>query len=354
MATIHKALPLGGSGGLNFDVVGGTTEPTNPKENTIWVNTETKIEYWSLEPTEPLKEVTQSFNGAGGSAYYWTSASGTAASNNWSTNYIIVEPNTKYTITKNQATTNISIAYWTSSNGFISYQESKVSSLTFTTPSNCGKIKVWTEVSSQSAFDTLDWKLISYVSQRDDGTATQVGDVWVKTLNTNGIMSFNALKKNAIDTHISHQIYQWDGSKWVRANGTIYGANAAVEFSIAETLGLSASGACGHAVNNAVFNTYSNTFIIPEGYTKVTLNSMGINEWTYGETYGTVYLNGVSKGSKSSAYTGSGNNVGNNITIPQTWNVIEGDVIMVEIKGYTNANVSAVQNCSIWINFTLS
>jgi hypothetical protein len=119
-------------------------------------------------------------------------------------------------------------------------------------------------------------------------------------------------------------------------------------------LGLSASGACGHAVNNAVFNTYSNTFIIPEGYTKVTLNSMGINEWTYGETYGTVYLNGVSKGSKSAAYTGYGNNVGNNITIPQTWNVVKGDVIKVEIKGYTNANVSAVQNCSIWINFTLS
>jgi hypothetical protein len=244
MATIHKALPLSRSGSLNFNVVGGTTEPTNPKENTIWVNTETKIGHWSLEPTEP--------------------------------------------------------------------------------------------------------------TARFDNSSLQVGDVWVKTLNTNGIMSFNPLKKNDIDIHIAHTIYQWDGSKWARANGTIYGTNASVEFSIAETLGLSASGACGHAINNAVFNTYSNTFIIPEGYTKVTLNSMGINEWTYGETYGTVYLNGVSKGSKSAAYTGYGNNVGNNITIPQTWNVVEGDVIKVEIKGYTNANVSAVQNCSIWINFTLS
>jgi hypothetical protein len=35
----------GGSGGteLNFDIVGGTTEPTNPTENMIWVNTNVEI-----------------------------------------------------------------------------------------------------------------------------------------------------------------------------------------------------------------------------------------------------------------------------------------------------------------------
>lgn len=33
----------GGSNPLNFKVVGGTAEPTNPKENTIWVNTDKKI-----------------------------------------------------------------------------------------------------------------------------------------------------------------------------------------------------------------------------------------------------------------------------------------------------------------------
>ena len=33
----------GGANPLNFKVVGGTTEPSNPKENTIWVNTDTDI-----------------------------------------------------------------------------------------------------------------------------------------------------------------------------------------------------------------------------------------------------------------------------------------------------------------------
>ena len=43
----------GGSGGLNFKVVGGTSEPTSAKENTIWVNTDQKITGYILSATEP-------------------------------------------------------------------------------------------------------------------------------------------------------------------------------------------------------------------------------------------------------------------------------------------------------------
>jgi hypothetical protein len=32
--------------GLNFEIVGGTTTPNNPKENTIWINTNTPITNW--------------------------------------------------------------------------------------------------------------------------------------------------------------------------------------------------------------------------------------------------------------------------------------------------------------------
>ena len=38
---------------LNFDVVGGTTEPTNPTENMIWVNTDVEIPYFEFSATEP-------------------------------------------------------------------------------------------------------------------------------------------------------------------------------------------------------------------------------------------------------------------------------------------------------------
>lgn len=43
----------GGSGGLNFQIVGGTTAPASPKENTIWVNTSAEITSWAFSATEP-------------------------------------------------------------------------------------------------------------------------------------------------------------------------------------------------------------------------------------------------------------------------------------------------------------
>ena len=43
----------GGVGGLNFQVIGGTTAPNNPKENTIWVNTDAEITGWVFSTAEP-------------------------------------------------------------------------------------------------------------------------------------------------------------------------------------------------------------------------------------------------------------------------------------------------------------
>ena len=43
----------GSGGGLNFAVVGGLVQPASPKENTIWVKTETSIPGWIFSPTEP-------------------------------------------------------------------------------------------------------------------------------------------------------------------------------------------------------------------------------------------------------------------------------------------------------------
>lgn len=38
---------------LNFNIVGGTTAPSNPVENTIWVNTSNEITSWEFSATEP-------------------------------------------------------------------------------------------------------------------------------------------------------------------------------------------------------------------------------------------------------------------------------------------------------------
>ena len=43
----------GGGAALNFKVVGGTSQPANPKENTIWINTSTPITDWVFSATQP-------------------------------------------------------------------------------------------------------------------------------------------------------------------------------------------------------------------------------------------------------------------------------------------------------------
>lgn len=48
----------GGGAGLNLKVVGGTSQPTSPKENTVWVNTDTEINgfaFSSAAPTNPAE-----------------------------------------------------------------------------------------------------------------------------------------------------------------------------------------------------------------------------------------------------------------------------------------------------------
>lgn len=45
-----------GGGGLNFKVVGGTDRPSSPKENTIWVDTDTEITSWEFSATQPIGE----------------------------------------------------------------------------------------------------------------------------------------------------------------------------------------------------------------------------------------------------------------------------------------------------------
>lgn len=47
----------GGASPLNFKVLGSPTEPEEPKENTIWVQTEAEVTSWLFSPTEPESPV---------------------------------------------------------------------------------------------------------------------------------------------------------------------------------------------------------------------------------------------------------------------------------------------------------
>lgn len=75
----------GGGGGLNFAIVGGLTQPTSPKENTIWVKTETSIPGWAFSPTEPT-------NPEGGTVFFKTDLTSSVGFNALRKNEISVLP----------------------------------------------------------------------------------------------------------------------------------------------------------------------------------------------------------------------------------------------------------------------
>ena len=75
----------GGGGALNFRVVGSLAQPAEPKENTIWVKTETKILRWEFATTEPT-------NPESGMVFFKTALTSSAGFNALRKNEIAVLP----------------------------------------------------------------------------------------------------------------------------------------------------------------------------------------------------------------------------------------------------------------------
>jgi hypothetical protein len=74
----------GGGAGLNFKVVGGTGTPSNPKENTIWVNTNVEITSWIFSATQPT--------GSNGMVWFYTGTTSAAEFNALKKNGMTVYP----------------------------------------------------------------------------------------------------------------------------------------------------------------------------------------------------------------------------------------------------------------------
>lgn len=83
-----KGFKHGASGGggalLDFQVVGGTSAPANPKENTIWVKTGTPITLWHIGPNEP--------DAAAGAVWVQTDEASSFAFNALKKNSLVVYP----------------------------------------------------------------------------------------------------------------------------------------------------------------------------------------------------------------------------------------------------------------------
>lgn len=231
-AFLHGA----GSGGaaLNFKIVGSTTEPSSPKENTIWVNTDTKIPLWAFGDGNPYvgyEDIDLNENSVLGDGYLSTSNVATPDETNgcvYTENYIPVTYGKtytwKYTVSSTQSMW-LAICEYSGDKVF----SSRVSLLSATS----GTVQAGTYTPSSASITSvrMTWRafgdpacVVNLIDKDVPYTlpGTETGTVWVST-GTDSPVEFNALKKNAIQL-CPIAACQYDGSQWVSKDALIYQA----------------------------------------------------------------------------------------------------------------------------------
>lgn len=239
----------GGAAGLNFRVIGGTTQPSNPKKNDIWVNTGTDISSYDFSAempflrsnnknkiVYPFYNTTKTENGI-----TWTdnkdgsiTANGTAAGAglfrvsafDGAADHEFLEAGT-YTLSGCPAGGGAStylmelfiINPVTLANEAIGRDYGN--GLTFTLEHDC-KVRVNLNIMSGTTVNRIVFK--PQIEKGSAKTAFVKGDatgqVWIST-GTSSIMEFNALKKNGIQVYpISAK--QYIGGAWVDKTAKSY------------------------------------------------------------------------------------------------------------------------------------
>ena len=205
----------GGGAPLNFKVVSGTSAPSNPKENTIWINTDKGIPayFFAANVNEQFAFVSEAgtvLGTLGNSRTFTKKNSGLAIYSFCKMDYsgpIIVSPDPNAVVTSfpgyenntyNGTVVVDGVTYYY--NSFGGFRSVTVNGMTpsmnnLDTPSNHAA------------------RLAKWFSQRE-------GMVWIKTGNSSPV-EFNALKKNGIQVY-PHSAKQYVGGTWVDKTAKTY------------------------------------------------------------------------------------------------------------------------------------
>ena len=218
---------------LNFEVVGGTTEPVNPVENTIWINTDTEITNWFFSPSNPYvayKDVELMDDLSLGNGYITDAGAISSQSSSnpelYTEDYIPVKYGTtynyEYTISETKKMW-LAIVEYTGSYTF------KVRNIVVNSVSNTRQTGTYTPSSSEVTAVRLTWRTfpntthtISFIECDVEYTVGEVneGAVWISTEH-NLPTKFNALKENGIHVCPSSARQYINGS-WVKVGTYIY------------------------------------------------------------------------------------------------------------------------------------
>lgn len=207
---------------LNFTVVGGTSQPSSPNENTIWVNTSTSISKWIIDNEKPVGNI---ISAAGttlctlGGRVYTKTNSGTCA-------FAIVTTD-GFTGPMLVATSSSAATYTTSGN----YSSTM-------TGSNTVVYNGTTYYYSTGAWMGGSYSVTPYLGAMSFAAAARrlakllvatEGTVWIA--NDNSAKSFNALKNNSNIITISPTFcQQYVSGSWATKTTKLYQSGSWTEF----------------------------------------------------------------------------------------------------------------------------
>lgn len=130
----------GAGGGTKLKVVGGTTKPSNPTENMIWIETDTDITNWKISAYEPYLDKVNIYTSDGlTTGYYINSSGSTTAYSSWNVTKKLPLPKNTKSITipsKKLTTNNVSYAFYDENDNFISATPRVDGTFTYTVPDN--------------------------------------------------------------------------------------------------------------------------------------------------------------------------------------------------------------------------
>lgn len=204
--------------GLNFKLVGGTAQPADAKENTIWVNTDEEIHGWAFGPENPFLQKTGELYKAGSAKGYFDSAGNVVDSQYLTVTPSISLPDGATSVSVTTGETDLDDVYHV----FYNKSGTKVSTVRYASgttvyPVPDGAVSIRLSIHESNTPGII----CEYVTCED-------GAVWIMTGGA-GAAAFNALKKNVIQIcPISAK--QYVSGAWVDLTAQIYQRGAWVDW----------------------------------------------------------------------------------------------------------------------------
>lgn len=238
-------IPVASGTSLNFRVLGGTSQPTNPKENDIWINTTTAIHHYDFSAEQPhlvsknknlitypfvnttitKSGITFTDNGDGTITANGTATAGISFLFSYrDANTMLIPPGT-YVLTGGTSSAGVSLKYtednWATENALEAW--SGTATLTITKP-----VKAFAMIWVKSGTKLTNAVFKPQLEKGSTATSFVKGDasgqVWIQT-GTSAPTSFNALKKNGLTVY-PNGCKQYVSGAWVSKTAKTYQSGA--------------------------------------------------------------------------------------------------------------------------------